>query len=74
MINIIQDIYNSDTLLTIKQNNLVKLRKLHKHIMISQFSKYGNIKLKFPIITKIVMMFFQFDFFRSFFYKIKKKI
>ena len=56
------------------ENNLVKLRKLHKHIMISQFSKYGNIKLKFPIITKIVMMFFQFDFFRSFFYKIKKKI
>ena len=39
MINIIQDIYNSDTLLTIKQNNLVKLNNKNaidnfvKHIL-----------------------------------------
>ena len=55
-------------------NNKSNLRKLHKDIMISQFAKYGNIKLKFSFITKIVMIFFQFDFLRSFFYKIKKKI
>ena len=55
-------------------NNISSLRKLHKEIMISQFSKYGNIKLKFSFITKLVMMFFKFDFLRSFFYIIKKKI
>ena len=54
--------------------NISALRKLHKDIMISQFAKYGNIKLKFSLVTKIVMVFFRFDLLRSFFYKIKKKI
>jgi non-haem Fe2+, alpha-ketoglutarate-dependent halogenase len=55
------------------KNNLSSLRKLHKKIMISQFSKYGDIKLKFSFLTRFFMIFFKFDFLRSFFYILKKK-
>lgn len=58
----------------LSETNITSLRKLHKEIMISQFSKYGNIKLKFSFLTDLVMLFFKFDFFRSFFYILKKKI
>ena len=58
----------------LSKTNLSSLRKLHKEIMISQFSKYGNLKLKFSFLTNLVMVFFKLDLFRSIFYRIRKKI
>jgi ectoine hydroxylase-related dioxygenase (phytanoyl-CoA dioxygenase family) len=58
----------------LSEENLLDVRKLHKKIMIDQFSKYVNLKVKFSIFTKIIMFFLKKDFLRSFLYKINKKI
>ena len=58
----------------LSEKNILDVRKLHKKIMIDQFSKYVNLKVKFSILTKIIMFFFKKDFLRSFLYKINKKI
>jgi hypothetical protein len=58
----------------LSEKNLLEVRKLHKKIMIDQFSKYVNLKVKFSILTKIIMFFLKKDFLRSFLYKMNKKI
>ena len=49
-------------------NSIKDLRKLHKKILISQFSKYLLIKLKSKFFLNILMFFFKFDILRGFGY------
>lgn len=50
------------------QTSIYDLRKLHKIILISQFSKYLKLKLKIDFITKILMYFFKIDLLRGILY------
>lgn len=50
------------------QSSIYDLRKLHKTILISQFSKYLKLKLKINFITKILMYFFKIDLLRGMLY------
>jgi non-haem Fe2+, alpha-ketoglutarate-dependent halogenase len=50
------------------QTSIYDLRKLHKTILISQFSKYLKLKLKINFITKILMYFFKIDLLRGILY------
>ena len=50
--------------------SIKNLRELHKKILISQFSKYLLIKLKFKFILKILMFFFKNDFLRGYLYRL----
>lgn len=49
-------------------NSIKNLRKLHKNILIDQFSKYLNLKLKIKYITSLLMIFFRLDFLRGLVY------
>ena len=49
-------------------NSIKDLRKLHKNILINQFSKYLRLKLKVKFITSLLMIFFRLDFLRGFAY------
>jgi len=49
-------------------SNLKEMRNLHKKIIISQFSRYLNLKIKITILTKLFMIFFRLDFLRGFVY------
>ena len=54
-------------------SNLKEMRKLHKKIIISQFSRYLNLKIKINILTKLFMIFFRLDFLRGFVYFLVNK-
>ena len=55
-------------------NSIKNLRKLHKKILISQFSKYLLIKVKSKFILNFLMFFFKFDILRGFGYLLLGKI
>ena len=49
------------------------MQKLHKLIMIQQFSKYLKLKVKFNFLSKILMFFLKKDFLRGIAYKVSGK-
>ena len=54
-------------------NNQKKIHKLHKEILIKQFSKYLKLKIKFSFLCKIFMIFLEIDFLRGMIYKLAGK-
>jgi non-heme Fe2+,alpha-ketoglutarate-dependent halogenase len=58
---------------TLKNSEISDLRKLHKEIIISQFSKYLKLKIKINFLVNFFMIFFKMDFLRRFLYFYLKK-
>ena len=58
---------------TLLNCNQKKMQKLHKLIMIQQFSKYLKLKVKFNFLSKILMFFLKKDFLKEIAYKVSGK-
>jgi len=58
---------------TLLNCNQKKMQKLHRLIMIQQFSKYLKLKVKFNFLSKILMFYLKKDFLRGIVYKVSGK-